>query len=208
MNVEINLARQLDPNDSDALRYAGVYALIRGRSDEAIEVMRSAVDRDPLEGANYQILGAAYLSARRWQESRLAFERSANLNPNLGGHSGMGEALLLGKESAAALTEYELDADEEERLGGRALALYALGQRAAADAALADLQTRLGDRGAFTIAMIHAYRGDVDQSFAWLEHAYARHDHELPWLQSEPLAQNLKSDPRYDAMLRKMKLLN
>jgi TolB-like protein len=208
MNVEIKLARQLDPNDSDALRYAGVYALIRGRSDEAIDVMRSAVDRDPLEAANYQILGAAYLAARRWQESRLAFERSANLNPDLGGHSGMGEALLLGKESAAALTEFELSPDEEERLGGRALALYALGQRAAADAALADLQKRFGDREAFRIAMIHAYRGDFDQSFAWLEHAYSIHNRDLSWLKSEPLAQNLKGDPRYDAILRKMKLLD
>jgi hypothetical protein len=89
-----------------------------------------------------------------------------------------------------------------------ALALYALGQRTAADAALTDLQTRFGDTAAFTIAMNHAYRGDVDQSFAWLQHAYATHDRSLTWLQSEPLAQNIKADPRYDAMLRKMKLVD
>jgi len=56
--------------------------------------------------------------------------------------------------------------------------------------------------------MNHAYRGDVDQSFAWLQHAYATHDRSLTWLQSEPLAQNIKADPRYDAMLRKMKLVD
>jgi TolB-like protein/tetratricopeptide (TPR) repeat protein len=208
VDAEITLARQLDPNDSDALRYAGNIALIRGRWDEAIDVLLRAVERDPLEAANYQILGAAYLAAGRLEESRLAFQHSAALNPSLGGHWGRAVVLLIGGEPAAALTESELSPDEDDRLVGRALALYALGQHAAANAALADLEKRFADNDEFSIGMIHAYRGDIDKSFTWLERAYARKDHSLIWIKGLPLAQNLKGDPRYDAMLRKMKLLD
>lgn len=208
MDAEIKLARRLDPNDSDALRYAGIIALIRGRSDEAIDVLQQAVERDPLGGANHQILGEAYLAAGRLQESRVAFEHSAALNPNFGGHWGRGEALLIGGERAAALAEFELSPEEDDRLAGRALALHALGQSAAADAAFADLEKRFANDDAFDIAMIHAYRGDIDQSFAWLERAYARHDRGLSTLKSEPLAKNLRGDARYEAMLVKMKLLD
>ena len=207
MNADIKLARRFDPNDSDALRYAGVHALIRGNPDEAIDVLRSAVDRDPLEGANYMILGAAYLAAGRWQQSRQAFERSAHLNPLLGGHSGMGEALLIGKEPAEALAMYELAQTEEERLTGRALALFALGRQGAADEALAELARRFADTESYSIAMIHAYRGEVDQAFTWLERAYERRNRNVGWLKSSPLLHNLKGDPRYEAMLRKLKLL-
>ena len=208
MDAEIALARQLDPNDSDALRYAGILSLIRGRSIDAIGVLQRAVELDPLAGANYMILGNAYLAAGRLQESRLAFQHSAALTPELGGHWGAAEVLLIGADAAAALTEFELCPEENDRLAGRALALHALGRKAAADAALAELERRFADSDSFNVAMIHSYRGDIDQSFTWLGRAYARRDRNLATIKSEPLAQNLRGDPRYDAMLRKLKLLD
>jgi TolB-like protein len=207
MNAEIKLARQLDPNDSDALRYAGIYALIKGRPDDAIEALLPAVERDPLEGANYEILGLAYLAAGRLQDARRAFDRSASLDPILGGVSGIGMALLLEGEKAAALSQFERCPNENDRLAGRALTLHALGQRAAADAALADLEKRFAD-DVFRIAMIHAYRGEIDQSFVWINRAYAAHDRDLSMIKSEPLARNLRGDPRYAAVLKKMKLFD
>ena len=208
MDAEIKLARQLDPNDSDALRYAGIISLAYGRANDAVDVLQRAVELDPLEAANYAILGNAYLAAGRLQDSRLAFQHSAALNPLLGGHFGVAEVLLIGGDGAAALTEFELCPEESDRIAGRALALYALGRQAAADAALAELERRFADNGSFSVAMIHAYRGEIDQSFTWLERAYARKDRNLPSIMNEPFAQNLRGDPRYDAMLRKMKLLD
>jgi TolB-like protein/Flp pilus assembly protein TadD len=207
MNAQIKLARQLDPNDSDALRYAGIYALIKGRPADAIEALGPAVERDPLEGANYEILGLAYLAGGRLQEARRAFDRSASLDPILGGISGIAMALLFEGEKAAALSQFERCPNENDRLAGRALTLYALGQRDAADAALADLEKRFVD-DVFRIAMIHAYRGEIDQSFVWIDRAYAAHDRDLSMIKSEPLARNLRGDPRYDAILKKMNLFD
>jgi TolB-like protein len=209
MDAEIKRARQLDPNDSDALRYAGLIALIQGRTGEAIEVLQQAVSRNPLYASNHETLGMAYLAAGRLQESRLASQQAAALSPGSGGHFTGALALLIGGEPAAALTESELSPSEGARLLGRALALPALGQQAAADAALADFKNRFADDDAFAMAMIYAYRGETDQSFTWLERAYEQKDLNLPFIKSEPVARKqLKGDPRYDALLRKMKLLD
>ena len=59
---------------------------------------------------------------------------------------------------------------------------------------------------AYRVALVHAWRGERDSAFEWLERAYARHDLELRWLKIDPFLRNLRADPRYTALLRKMNL--
>src|SRR5438128_8925106 len=59
---------------------------------------------------------------------------------------------------------------------------------------------------AYRVALVHAWRGERDSAFEWLERAYVRHDLELRWLKIEPFLRNLRADPRYTALLRKMNL--
>jgi hypothetical protein len=56
------------------------------------------------------------------------------------------------------------------------------------------------------IAEAHAFRGNKDRAFEWLERAYAKRDSDLYYVKGDPLLRNLESDPRYKAFLRKMNL--
>ena len=58
----------------------------------------------------------------------------------------------------------------------------------------------------YQIAQVQAFRGETDRAFEWLEHAYEQHDPGLSYLKTDPFLRGLRPDPRYAALLRKMKL--
>jgi hypothetical protein len=89
---------------------------------------------------------------------------------------------------------------------GLALAHHALGQKKEADAALDELLEKDKEDSAFQIAEVYAFRGDVEQAFAWLDRAYAQRDPGLNETKGDPLLKSLEADPRYAAFLKKMRL--
>jgi hypothetical protein len=56
------------------------------------------------------------------------------------------------------------------------------------------------------LARIHAALGENDQAFAWLDKAYEERDVWLIWLTTEPMWDSLRSDPRFSALLRRLRL--
>jgi hypothetical protein len=74
------------------------------------------------------------------------------------------------------------------------------------DAALLRATEAYGARWAYGIAEVHAYRGEIDRAFAWLDRAYRQKDVALYRVKGDPLLKNLESDPRYNAFLRRMNL--
>ena len=59
---------------------------------------------------------------------------------------------------------------------------------------------------AFQIAEMHAFRGESDRAFEWLERAYAQRDSGLSEMKGNPKLKNLERDPCYAAFLKKMRL--
>ena len=59
---------------------------------------------------------------------------------------------------------------------------------------------------AYQIAKGDAFRGEKEKAFNWLDRAYRQHDTGLITVNIDPLMANIKSDPRFSAMLRKLKL--
>ena len=55
-------------------------------------------------------------------------------------------------------------------------------------------------------AEVYAYRGEVDRAFEWLERAYGQRDSGLSQIKGDPHFQWLERDPRYTALLEKMRL--
>ena len=58
------------------------------------------------------------------------------------------------------------------------------------------------------MAGLHAFRGNKDRAFDWLERQY-RADSEVltRWILHDPFLQPLRNDPRYQTLLRKLKLV-
>ena len=95
---------------------------------------------------------------------------------------------------------------EGYRLFGLSLAYHAMGQREASDAALKELIEKYAGVAAYQVAEVYAYRGEKEKAFDWLDRAYRQRDSGMTALGVDPLLANIKDDPRYAAMLRKLKL--
>jgi len=98
------------------------------------------------------------------------------------------------------------ETDEGWQLLGMALAFHALGRRSESDAALADLKEKESDVSAYQIAEAHAFRGEDDLAFEWLQRAYDQRDSGVGGIKGDRLMRGLVGDPRYKAFLRKLKL--
>jgi hypothetical protein len=72
--------------------------------------------------------------------------------------------------------------------------------------ALALLNAKYGRELPFLVAEAHAWRGENDLAFAWLDRAYAARDSYVCDIKLSSAFQRLAGDPRYKAFLRKMKL--
>jgi hypothetical protein len=79
-------------------------------------------------------------------------------------------------------------------------------RKAESDAALARATKRYAQRWAYGIAEVHAYRGEIDHAFAWLDRAYRQKDVMLYRVKVDPLLRKLEPDARYKTFLRKMNL--
>jgi hypothetical protein len=58
----------------------------------------------------------------------------------------------------------------------------------------------------YSFALLHAGLGDKDQAFQWLEKGYQDHAYNLLYIKVYPFLDNLRSDPRYTDLLRRVGL--
>ena len=90
------------------------------------------------------------------------------------------------------------------RLAGISILEHTLGHEKESEEALAELKTKYSVGFAYQIAQACSWRGDKDGAFEWLEHAYEQHDAGLVRLRVDPLLANLRDDPRFAALVKKM----
>jgi TolB-like protein/Tfp pilus assembly protein PilF len=200
-------ALDLEPGSAEALRHAGVQAITLGRWDEAIDLTNKAIERDPLRPNSYHNLGLALQAVNRDTEAEAALRTALELDPDGAlRHWAIGRALLLQGKTDAALRETQRETDESWRLSGLPLVFHALGRRGDSDAALAALKDKYAGDSAYQIAEVHAFRGEADLAFEWLERAYAQRDGGVTEIKGDRLMRGLVGDPRYRAFLRKLKL--
>jgi serine/threonine-protein kinase len=59
---------------------------------------------------------------------------------------------------------------------------------------------------AYQISELYAWRGQKDEAFTWLDRAFAQRDGGLTELKFDPLMDSLRTDPRFNSLLRRMNL--
>src|SRR5215468_8694315 len=87
-------------------------------------------------------------------------------------------------------------------------ALAVAGRRTEALAMLEDLRHLSAARyvSPYSVALVHAGLGNRDQALAWLDKAYAERSDYMPYLTLEPMLDGLRSDHRFDALVRRVGL--
>jgi TolB-like protein len=206
-DLEINKALSLEARNPIALEAAALLALTLGQKDEALRLANSLLAADPLNPRGHFWLGYSLYQSGHLTDAAKSFEDALQISPTYAdAQYYLTLARLAQGEKEKALHLIERASDESERLAGLSIVHSAMGHNAESDAALAALTKRDADNWAFGIASVHAFRGERDQAFAWLDRAFTQRDEDLVDIQGEPLFAGLHGDPRYKALLRKMKL--
>ncbi len=199
-------ALALAPRNPDVVGHAAVLLQSIGRLPQALPLHEFSVERDPLDPIGLFNLGLAYYFADRLEAAAAQLRRVLQLSPEYrGAHYRLGTIALRQGDCETALAEFEQETDPEFRTKGRALALFALGRREEADAALEALTDGWGDQWPSEVAQVHAFRGDVDAAFEWLERDFAVAG-AAGWGEWRlmHLYENLHDDPRWEAFLARV----
>ncbi|MGC2032915.1 MAG: TIR domain-containing protein [Steroidobacteraceae bacterium] len=204
---EADIALAGDPTNVDALLVRAQLAFALGQSDDAIRTYQEVLVHDPLSTDALRYLAWQLLYAGRLAESETVARRLIELDPAHGSVlDQLGHVYLARGDPRTALTLIEQESDEYWRSMSLPIVYRALGREADSVQALRSVEAKYGDQGAYQIAEVHAYRGEVDAAFEWLERAIVERDGGLTWIKVDNLVANLRSDPRYKTILRKMNL--
>jgi TolB-like protein/predicted Zn-dependent protease len=178
-----------------------------GRDSEVVDLWQRAVELDPLNAQWNLGLAEKYRLLGRPSEAEGRVRAAIRIDPSVFGVPRiLGDILMDEGKPAEANAEYQRSADAGNRHRGSAIAYYMLGRTTDADRALAELEQKDAAEFAYSIAQIHAVRGEIDKSFAWLDRAYLQHDSYLPIVHRDPWFQSLHGDPRWKTFLGKLKL--
>jgi len=202
----ITKAKALEPTAFTILKTEFEQSRVLGDWRQAIAIGRQAVARDPLSAGWRQQLALALMCSGQPQGSEAELRRALDLKPDSAGPLFLlSQTLWLqGRRDDA------LSVAQKEPLAPYRLWLLALingsEHRKASDASLAEFKKLMPTESEDSIAWIHAYRGELDQAFEWFDKAYSLHLYGMTDLKCRRAEVPFFHDPRYEALLRKMKL--
>jgi adenylate cyclase len=204
---ECRIALTLEPRNPQVLGYAGQIQAVVGHWDEAARLTAESIALDPLFAGWHDLLAIIRDRTGHLKEAEIERRRTLDISPTYErAHFDLGLTLVAEGNLDQALSEMQKETSDGGRDAGLAIVYNAMARKSASDAALGRYtKQREGDR-AYRIAQIHAYRGEADAAFAWLDRAYKQKDVDLLWFKGNLAFKDLESDQRYKAFLRRLKL--
>jgi len=202
-----HLERGLAVEPANATLRTTAATLLRnlGRLEESVRIGEETVREDPLNAGKFNNYALVLRDAGRLDDAKAAFRRALELSPRRGVTRGaLAKVLLLEGDARGALAVVEEEPTEIFRMIGLAMAQHALGRRDDSDRSLAMLKAKYAKEAAFNIAEIHAFRGDRDQVFEWLDKAVESHETGLHVIATNPFLKPLHSDPRWLPLLKRI----
>ncbi|MGE5177204.1 MAG: protein kinase domain-containing protein [Hyphomicrobiales bacterium] len=210
-----HLKRAIELNPSLTSPHTGlgsIYFSIE-RHREAQEEMLNALALDPLSMIIHTCVGDAYYYAREYERSLVYYRKAVELDPRFdGAHTDMARSL----EAVGAYDEAFRQYEEGRRVSGGVagpsfgLAHLAIsrGDEAEGRRMLRELTDARERRvvSAWGIATLHARLGEVDEAFRWLDTAVEEKATGLVFLRVHPRVDNLRSDPRFAALVHRVGL--
>jgi tetratricopeptide (TPR) repeat protein len=201
--AHVQRAMELEPRNPLVLGFAASRAADDGRLDEAIGLQRRAVEVEPLVGVARYNLATMLYAAGDLDAAESELRRLLEISPGTPGAGGLLAVLLVrqGRHDDAL----DLVSDDPYGIDGlqvQALVHYASGRTAEADAALRALIEVCPQDERYRVAEVYAYRGELEQAFAWLEPESSSSSRNPAWYKSRsPFLQPLHADPRWQAWL-------
>ncbi len=211
---EFRRALELGPKVWDVwFHYSEHYLLPLGRPEEAVTVMRSALELDPLSPILRVVVGLVCIQAEHVDQAIEQYKTAIELDPHFSlAHLYFGEALLLTGKFDEGVRASETCV---QIMGRSPLFLVSLGYAYAiagrgteAREILAELQDLAKKEyvSPYGFAQIRLGLGEIEECLNWLDKAVEEHSSLIYLLGVNPVFAPLRSHPRYRALLRKMNL--
>jgi TolB-like protein/DNA-binding winged helix-turn-helix (wHTH) protein/Tfp pilus assembly protein PilF len=206
---EFHRSLELNPNDSVTHREFSHYLQLRKRFDEAIAENKMAIELAPLDFLPAVHLAWVYVDAHDGVNAVAQSQHVLEMDPTVTGTYIMlaGGYELQGKWTEATEAIMKTKASyPHEYFPEIAYIKAASGDRTQAQEALADLTefARTNYISPFKFAAYYAAVSDHDKAFEYLEKAYRQHDTLLVSLDVNPHLDNLRTDPRYRELERRV----
>ena len=208
---EYRRALELNPSDTQARAYHAMLLGCEGRADAAIAEATQAVARDPLDLFSNYVLALVLVCARRFdaaiRQSHLTIELSPGFYLPYCSLAWAAGATGQSREAVAALRQAVVCAQGDLfSQGYLGWALGLAGEKDEAQAILSRLKQRRteGYFSAFLIAVVLVGLGEHDQPVEWSLQASEDRDGLLPFLHEFAPFDHIRSDPRFQDLLRRM----
>ena len=205
-SAEFRRAVELAPGDATLIRGYSLFVSQLGNQRESLRLAQKALGLDPLNEDSYENWVGALFDARRYDEAVRFAGDTKRKSPELFGDEGLlGMCLLMLGRVRQAQEQFSVMApDRWERLTGEALAFARSGDRAGAEQKIQRLQELTGDASSYQYGQIYSALGDKDRALGALEHAWAVRDPGLMNIRVDAFLDPLRSDPRFDAIVKRM----
>jgi tetratricopeptide (TPR) repeat protein len=181
------------------------------RHDDALAEIKRARELDPVSLMINSDLGWAYYFARQYDQAILQFRRALELDPNLAisqfalGH--VYEQKEMFAESMAAFQKaVSLSPGDLEAIAGLGHAYAVAGRREDALKIVARLKqpSQHMNIPSWGIATIYISLDNKDEAFVWLEKVFVDRLAQLIYIQTDPVLDPLRSDPRFQDLVHRM----
>lgn len=209
---EFRRAIELKPNYATAHQWFAANLTVLRRFDEALAELRLAEGLDPLSPDIGTDLGATFVFARRYDEAIAQFKRTLVRDPNFSrAHSYLGWAYgskgMYAEAIAAARSALELNNSYFIK-GYLALWLARSGERDEARRILVELEKAASEGYVrpSTMAVVYIGLGDKEKALNELEKEVSSRSFNAIYLAVLPDVDDLREEPRFKAMLKRMNL--
>jgi TolB-like protein/DNA-binding winged helix-turn-helix (wHTH) protein/Flp pilus assembly protein TadD len=211
---EFRRAIELNPNYATAHQWYGEEVLAAwGRFAEAVVELKRAEELDPLSLAINTMRGYVLYLARDNDQAIAQLRKTLDLDRTFPvAHMFLGRAYVQKRMFGDAIAEFEAadDLSGGEPLYRAWLAYgYAVsGQSGKARKVLNELKNLPKSRYVppYDVASVWAGLGEKDLALKWLQGAYEDHASYFPAINVEPVFDSLRSDPRFQALVRRIGL--
>lgn len=209
---EFRIGLELNPNYPTGHHWYSQWLLYRGEFDDALREISLAVELDPVSQGILKDKGIHFYYSRQYDEAIEAGLKALELSPGFASAHRLLSIAYQGKELFnKAIVENqrwgELTGDKVKTEVALVQIYAAAGLKTEAVNMMSRVEAnKLSANDNRGMALIYAALGVNDSAFSWLEKSYEMHEEALCTLKIDPKLDNIRSDPRFDKLVKRIGL--